>query len=299
MEQGSNEAQQLKKLLLTILCLIVFVNPTFGSSGFVSKKGNLSKEFAVDNPREKIILIYNHGSGEEWDKDNCYPEKLDYIWPKYGGTPSILANLSGETILGKIVLVYAFCSNEFRGNPDLPAPSPGVSKQEKRQKAILGTVEKFLALGVPPNQIFLTGYSAGGWAALTLAATAGEKFNAAIAFSPAFAGKWRSRSEGWEAFRAVQIDRIKSPANLQALVFAHPNDSFETPESLVFLKEFEGVEFIELPRNPKRLGGKWCYYANITWRIRDGHDIYQASCFQIYAPRIVDYIQRRLKAAGD
>ena len=295
----------MKRHLLTILCLIIFVDPTFGSSGFVSKKGKLSKEFAVDKPRGKIILIYNHGSSYEWEKDNCYPEELDYIWPEYGGTPSVLANLSGETILGKIVLVYAFCSNEFRGDFtkwtwNLPSPYPGVSKQEKRQKAILGTVEKFLALGVPPNQIFLTGYSAGGWASVALAATAGEKFNAAIAFSPAFAGKWRSRSKGWEAFRAVQIDRIKSPANLQALVFAHPNDPYETPESLVFLKEFEGVEFIKLPRNPIRLGRKWCYYAeNPEAVIRHGHDIYQAQCFHTYAPLIREYIERRLKAAGE
>lgn len=299
---GSREGG-MKKHLLTLLCVVVIAHPAEASSGFVSRKGKLSKGFTVDNPSEKIILIYNHGSNAEFEKDPCEPEEIDYIW--LGGTPSILANLSGEKILGKTILVYAFCSSELRGDYarlswTLPAPYPGASKQEKRQKAILEIVEKFLALGVPAKQIFLAGYSAGGWASLTIAATDSDKVNAAIAFGPAVAAKWWPRDKGWRALRASLVERIKSADNLKALVFAHPNDPYETPESLAFLREFSGVEFIELPRYPKKIGKKWCRYAdNPEVLIRDGHDIYQASCFHTYAPRIVDYIQRRLKAVGD
>ena len=290
-------------LFLTLSFLLVIVQPAYASSGFITKKGRLYKEFSVDNPKEKIILIHNHGRNAEFEKDECQPEEIDYIW--LGGVPSIIANLSGEKISGKTVLVYALCADTFRGDytrwsTTVPVPYPGASKQEKRQKVILGIVEKFLALGVPARQIFLSGYSAGAWASIALTATASDKVNAAIAFGPAFAYKWWRRDKGWTALRSKQVELIQSAEDIKALVFAHPDDPYEDPKSLAFLRVFDGVEFIELPKNPKRLGGKWCRYAdNPEVLMRDGHDIYQASCFHIYSPMIVDYIKRRLKAAGE
>lgn len=291
----------MKRLLLTFSCIVLLANPAAAKSGFISKNGKLSPELQVENPAQKVVIIYNHGDGAEFEGGGCLPEELDYIWTDYGGTPSFLANLSGEKIFGKTVLVYAFCSNEFRGDYTrlswtLPVPYPGVSKQEKRQKFILETVEKFLALGVPPRQIFLSGYSAGAWASIALAATASDKVNAAIALGPAFAYKWWPRDEGWKALRAKQVELIKSAKDIKALVFSHPDDPYETPETLSFLKEFKGVEFIAMPSYPKKLNGEWCRYAdNPEVLMRDGHDIYQATCFHTYAPLIREYIERRLR----
>lgn len=305
MKEQSNAGHKLmKRLSLTFFCIAVLAHPAFGKSGFVSKDGKLSTELEVENPAQKVIVIYNHGNGAEFEGGDCLPEELDYIWTEYGGTPSFLANLSGEKIFGKTVLVYAFCSNEFRGDFTrwswtVPIPYPGVSKQEKRRKAIESVVDRFLALGVPAKQIFITGYSAGGWASLTIAATSSDKVNAAIAFGPGVAAKWWPRDDGWKAYREERVKEIESGKQLNALVFTHPDDPYERPDTLAFLKKFEGVEFIELPKNPKKLNGQWCRYAdNPEVLMRDGHDIYQATCFHTYAPRIREYIERRLKAAG-
>ena len=49
----------------------------------------------------------------------------------------------------------------------------------------------------------------------------------------------------WGEFRKLQINIIKSANSLKGILFSHAKDNFETPETLAFFKELDGLTFID------------------------------------------------------
>ena len=129
-------------------------------SGFLSGEWDLDINFKVDNPKDKIIIIYNHGSDEN-DKPskNC----------QWKNNVRNFAALSGKKIKNKEILVYSFCSDNLGGDDwkifwkKKDVKYQGTPKLEKRVEANHELIEKFINLGVPNNQIFISGHSCGGW----------------------------------------------------------------------------------------------------------------------------------------
>ena len=177
----------------------------------------------LKNPEERIIVIYNHGTTNPRSIENCGTR-----WNK---VPQSLLAIQNEKIL-----IYYLCSRAS----ELPSKSRAGEYIYGRLAEVEKTVDEFLALGVPAGNIFLAGHSAGGWVSLMAMRHFKEKFNAAIAFAPAFAGKrseelqypwWRREA------RPKQIREMMEATEFKALVFAYDGDPWNRPQDLQFLTD--------------------------------------------------------------
>ena len=185
------------KKILIILILISFSNTAYSGSndkikesGFISKKVRLIKGFEIVEPKNKIILIYNHGQNEN---DQAL---TDCAWV------SMLRNhasLIDQEINGKKIMVYNFCSNNLSGDMSKKKdwwylkPQPkvykGKHKLDKRVEANLDLVKKFVNSGVPSKQIFVTGHSCGGLTTLLFMSRYPKRVGGGISYMQACFGK--------------------------------------------------------------------------------------------------------------
>ncbi len=109
----------------------------------------------------------------------------------------------------------------------------------------VGELEKKIAqlnqAGIKGENIFVSGFSAGGWTALMAARMLPTSFKGGVLFAPAFAGPryetrifpiWR------KVIRPKQVDEILRAKELNFLIFAYDDDPFNRPKDLfVFLKQ--------------------------------------------------------------
>ena len=126
-----------------------------------------------------------------------------------------------------------------------------------RQNIILEKVNEFIEESY--NHIIIGGYSAGGWASLTLMSRYPDRFKGAIALNPAFAGpikEWDEKLPHWGFFRNDQIKELQKSDTLNALVFIHHDDKFETPQTLSFLNSFNDINIIDYSEL-KPTSGNW------------------------------------------
>ena len=177
-------------------------------------------------PHDRIVIIYNHGTQR--------PQHVEDCGAPWNQVPRSLLALQSERLL-----IYYLCS---RASESYAKSSAGQYIYE-RLKEVEATLDELIALGVPPQNIFLAGHSAGGWTSLMAMKFVDRKFNAAIVFAPAFAG---SRSEAstypwwYQEARPKQIREMLEAPNVRALIFAYHDDPFERPEDLGFLTERYG-----------------------------------------------------------
>ena len=183
-----------KFLVIIMLSLILsggaYANPeSIKKDGFViptnkwKDKIKIDENFVVTNPKEKIIIIYNHGSdGNDVKLKDCF----------WRSELRNMAQLAGDKINGKEIMVYIHCQGQLEG--DLGAklgkigmwmkkwegPYPGTSKMDRRVEGNLDVIKKFVKMGVPKKQIFMSGHSCGGWATLRLTAKYMEEVGGGI-----------------------------------------------------------------------------------------------------------------------
>jgi len=186
---------------------------------------------------EGILLLYAHGSRQEYLRDRCFPSSVT--------TPRWLRRFVGRSVAGQPVSVYAVCTPSRTGE-FAHAERSGEPKVVKRSRDLEATVARFVEAGFAPGRIFLLGHSAGGWASLLAIHDGEPPVAGVIAFAPAFAGPLRNRSAGWQWLRDAQAERLADAGRLPALVYAYRGDRFEAPGALEFLGEVPGVRLIEL-----------------------------------------------------
>ncbi len=270
------------RLLLALALLLA--GCAAGQSQFVPGEPSKDDAIRLAVPAETVVVIYNQGSEQEFIPDPCEPAGGDSSeW----SVPSVLSNLSGTRVAGKVIAVYGYCTpsrvGEYRH-----AERSGEPKVLKRAREIAVLADRFAALGVPRLQIFLAGHSAGVWASLLAARERPGSFNAVIGFGPAFAGRRATRPPGWEWLRGTQVLHLSAATRIDALVFAFEGDPYEPPEDLAFLRRIPGVEFVVL--SGIQIDGVSCGG-------RSPHLTERKPCFQVtQGARIRDYIERRLQA---
>ena len=75
----------MKKLLLIILFFAVsntvYANGKILKSGFITKSASVKEGMNIEDPKNKIIIIYNHGqnSNDKAHKNECMIKKLWFI----------------------------------------------------------------------------------------------------------------------------------------------------------------------------------------------------------------------------
>ena len=185
----------MRKILL-IFTFILFSTLTYAGpydkineSGFINKEVRLIKNFEIKDPKNKIILIYNHGQDENDIVKNC-------TWV------SMLRNhasLIDQEVNGKKIMVYNLCSNHLRGDMSKkkdwwylkPRPKiyEGKHMLDKRVELNLEITEKLVKAGVPRKQVFVTGHSCGGLPTLLLMSRHPDKVGGGISYMQACFGK--------------------------------------------------------------------------------------------------------------
>lgn len=224
-----------------------------------------------------ILLLYVHGSRQEYLRDRCFPNSVT--------TPRWLRHFAGARIGGLPVSVYADCTPNRTGDFD-HRERTGEPKVVKRMRDLEVSVARFVEHGFAPRRIFLLGHSAGGWAALLAAADGDPPVAGVIAFAPAFAGPLRTRSAGWQWLRDEQAAQLANSERLPALVFAYRGDAFETPAALAFLRPIPELGMITL--DPAACGD-----------IEPHRSVFNSCVMDARRQRhMIEFIERRL-AAGN
>jgi predicted esterase len=309
----------MRKILL-IFTFILFSTLThagpydkINESGFINKEVRLIKNFEIKDPKNKIILIYNHGQDENDIAINC-------TWV------SMLRNhasLIDQEVNGKKIMVYNLCSDHLRGDMSKKKdwwylkPQPkiyeGKHMLDKRVELNLELIEKFVDAGVPRKQVFVTGHSCGGLTTLLFMSRYPDKVGGGISYMQACFGKlsskykvkkngvekamakFRKKYQGPHDLRQKMNDEIKNNLKVPILAFTHPKDKYEGLLS-DWLEEIPGMKRIVISENYK-INGKSCKRKGDDWEepVKKGHDMDVGLCFQYYNPTILDYISSRLK----
>ena len=283
------------------------------SDGFLSGEWKLDKNFKVSNPKEKIILIYNHGSREN-DKPskNC----------QWKNNVRNFASLSGKKINEKEILVYNFCTDNPGGDDwkvfwkGKDVKYNGIPKLEKRVTANYELVEKFINIGVPKNQIFITGHSCGGWLTMMFLAKYPNKVAGGISTHHACYGhlsrQYKVKKVGVEEalkkfekkkpvaayFRKTQIEAISKAKNLPVLIFTHPKDPFDGLLS-DWVENIPGTERIVISEDYK-INNKSCKRigenSGQRWEepLKNGHWMAFGDCFRYYDSTILKFIESKI-----
>ena len=288
-------------------------NDKINESGFINKEVRLIKNFEIKDPKNKIILIYNHGQDENDTSPNC-------TWV------SMLRNhasLIDQEVNGKKIMVYNLCSNHLRGDMSKkkdwwylkPRPKiyEGKHMLDKRVELNLELIEKFVDAGVPRKQVFVTGHSCGGLTTLLFMSRYPDKVGGGISYMQACFGKlsskykvkkngvekamakFRKKYQGPHDLRQKMNDEIKNNLKVPILAFTHPKDKYEGLLS-DWLDEIPGMKRIVISENYK-INGKSCKRKGDDWEepVKKGHNMDVGLCFKYYNPTIKEYIASRIK----
>ena len=309
----------MKKIFLIFIFILfstlVYAGPNdkIKESGFINKRVELIKTFEIKDPKNKIILIYNHGQDENDTVKQC-------TWV------SMLRNhasLIDQEVNGKQIMVYNLCSDHLRGDMSnkkdwwylKPQPKIYEGKHilDKRVELNIKLVEKFVDAGVPRKQIFVTGHSCGGLTTLLFMSRYPDKVGGGISYMQACFGKlsknykvkkkgiekamakFRKKDQGPHDLRQKMNDEIKNNLRIPILAFTHPKDAYEGLLS-DWLEEIPDVKRIVVSENYK-IDGKKCIRKGDDWSepVRKGHDMDVGLCFQYYNPTILEYIASRIQ----
>ena len=288
-------------------------NDKINESGFINKEVRLIKNFEIKDPKNKIILIYNHGQDENDIAINC-------TWV------SMLRNhasLIDQEVNGKKIMVYNLCSDHLRGDMSKkkdwwylkPRPKiyEGKHMLDKRVELNLELIKKFVDAGVPRKQVFVTGHSCGGLTTLLFMSRYPDKVGGGISYMQACFGKlsskykvkkngiekamakFRKKRQGPHDLRQKMNDEIKNNLKVPILAFTHPKDKYEGLLS-DWLEEIPGMKRIIISENYK-INGKRCKRKGDDWEepVKKGHNMDAGLCFQYYNPTIKEYIASRIK----
>ena len=309
----------MKKILIVVIfglisCGNVFANGKILKSGFITKSASVNESMEIKDPKNKIIIIYNH---EQNKNDGAL--KNECIWVSQIRNQASLVDVE---INNKKIMVYNFCTNDLAGDMSpkkywkQKKPYKGIHKLDKRIEKNLELVDKFVKIGVPRKQIIISGHSCGGLLTLMLLAAHPEKVGGGISYMQACYGKlsknykvkkvgseealakFAKKYPGGAELRQRQINNIKKLNNVPVLAFTHPKDKYEGLLS-DWLEEVPGVKRIVISENFK-INGKNCVVKGNDWqekvskRKNGGHEMNQGLCFQYYNPVILNYIASRL-----
>jgi hypothetical protein len=216
---------------------------------------------AIADPANTIVIIHSHGSRPAREVDPC---EMDRVNAGYG-VPNVIHALDGATIAGRRVVVDGFCT-PTRGGVIDSRTGQAVGKITPRAREIGERAAAYVAMGVPPRQIILSGHSAGGWASLLVERQRPEVIGAVIAFAPAAFGRAVVRDAPLQATRRARYAELTAAVQLRALIFGFVEDSYETADDLRALAAVRGVEFVAIPQPGP--DGRRCALAPHT-RVRD------------------------------
>ncbi|MEL6233630.1 MAG: hypothetical protein AAFR46_04415 [Pseudomonadota bacterium] len=215
-----------------------FTDALEGSEPKRNKPYETIPPIGLPDPASARVVIWNHGTTSSLQREACATEG--------NAPPPSIRALEDDG-----VHIYFLCSQVA-----VRARMQDLGRYiYLRMEEVDATIRALTALGVPADQIYLAGHSAGGWTALMMAKEWGGRIGGIIAFAPAFAGR-RDREDTREWLTEAQprlIDDMKTAERMRALVYAYTDDAFNRPQELAFLTERwpDGVALIAYGCDPE------------------------------------------------
>lgn len=321
-------------------------NTKMGSPVYITKvdgKNKLVKHKSTDaleNPKDKIVIIWNYGGGNA-QKFNGYCRvaimnfaglaghkvgNKETIWwfnaelktaGGGGNKPFWKCNDDVWPAEGKIIDQPQDDGNYWKC---INAAIPNWNAYKRFQKTA-EVVKNFIAAGVPPKQIFVSGVSAGGQDTVLMAVHHADLINAGIPFH---AAAWGTAAAGGR--RTWYVDQVKSAKRLDILYINSNSDGTGArhmrPEYMLWMKDIPGVEWLETAtyneknkvitpdgkkcnhqgrwdKNSITRDANWGYdkaLLKIARKRPDAHDMVNQTCIRYYWPQVLDYITKRIEA---
>ena len=114
-----------------------------------------------------------------------------------------LATLVSTKINNKEIMLYILCTQKLAGDDEnlwnkkkFKEPYKGTTKLDKAANLNLKLIDNFVKIGIPVNQIFLTGHSCGAWMTFMLMAKHPNKVAGGIVTMPACYGMITEKCQG-------------------------------------------------------------------------------------------------------
>ena len=108
--------------------------------------------FKIEEPRDKIVILFNHGTRSWREVQACRPNNFG----------NVVSMLDGKKINKRRVVAFHLCSFSIGSYAGELTPI--------RAREIRLSVSYFIKLGVKAGNVFIFGQSRGGWSTLYFAA---------------------------------------------------------------------------------------------------------------------------------
>lgn len=184
---------------------------------------------SLDDPADTIVIVYNHGTDWGGRFQDCVPSSM----------PGFLKSWAQRGLDGHRVVVLYLCSQKVENRAVMG---------KARSIENVAVLDRLIAAGVAPRNIFLFGHSGGASTSLLVAARAPETFNSAVVSAPGYGYAWLDAEGESHLWMAVEYDKWRSglsrARDMSALVFLFEGDTWAPPGDAQFLAALPDVEVI-------------------------------------------------------
>lgn len=228
---------------------------------------------ALADPSNTIVIIYNHGTDWGGRFQDCLPSTM----------PSFLKRWADRGMDDHRVVVVYLCSQQHED---------WAVMGKARSLENVAVLDRLIAAGVAPRNIFLFGHSGGASTSLLVAERAPEKFNSAVVSAPGYGYAWLDAEGESYLWMDVEYDkwrrRLAGARDMSALVFLFDTDTWAPPADALFLATLPEVEVITVPdHEPDKPG--------LCVDEPEPHFYWWSACFRKgELARVEDYVLDRL-----
>lgn len=184
---------------------------------------------ALPDPAAPIVMIYNHGTDWGGHFQDCDPRTM----------PAFLKGWSRQGLGDRQVAVLYLCTQEVEDRFVM-----GKARSQENEALL----DRLIAAGVPPRDIFLFGHSGGASTSLLAAERAPTKFNSAIVSGPGYGFAWLETEGESYAWMPVEYDkwrrRLDGADDMSAMVFLYEGDIYAPPGDALFLANHPDVTVV-------------------------------------------------------
>ena len=259
------------KKILIILSVFIFTTNAYSNSkfdkdlkkiskdsAFVDNKGKVYSKEQINDKKNTILIIYNHGSDIDQKTDKCKDPA--------NNVAKVIRDLHNKKIKNFNIKIYRFCTgakgwskkeqtkmwkaHEKSGKLAIElkdkdgAPLINKQKQNQRRRVIKEKVDSFIDEGF--KNIILAGHSSGGWQSIKIKAEFSELVKGVIALNPGAGGTVQNRKDWpwWEDVRYYGF--IENLSQLNAIIMTHDKDHFNSPKDYSLFSNLNSVKFVNL-----------------------------------------------------
>jgi len=202
-----------------------FFSASQAPHGIVSLAGELPAQLAAND--DAVVMVYNHGTDWGGQFQDCDP----------GTMPTFIKRWARNGLDGHDVIVFYLCTQEVEDRSAM-----GKSRAIENEAVL----DRIIAAGVPPGNIFVLGHSGGASTALLTAERAPEKFNAAVVSAPGYGLAWLEAEGEGGNWLDVEYSKWRTELvgadDMAAFVLLYEGDLWSPPSDATFLANHPGVE---------------------------------------------------------